>query len=108
MRKFLAIFLVASVCCLASAESLRSQTDLVFDLEKQADIYMFLSGLKSDLLFPFNVADLLLKEKDLARDQVDAAISLVKNHLQKVFDNLQPYLDKLQELSTGTRIQPQL
>jgi hypothetical protein len=108
MSKFLAIFLVASVNCLASAESLRSQTNLVLDREKQADIYMFLSGLKSDLLIPFNAIDLLLKEKDLAQDKVKALLSQTKDVLEKVYDDLKEYIDKLeQELSTGTRIQPQ-
>ncbi len=104
MSKFLAIFLVASVCCLASAESLGSQTDLVLDREQQVNIYIFLGGLRSDLIYPSVAVDMLL-DNDYDRDSVKALLSQTKDVLEKVDDDLKAYLDKL---SPGTRIQPQL
>jgi hypothetical protein len=111
MSKFLAIFLVASVCCLASAESLRNQTDLVLDREKQVNISMFLSDLKSNLLIPFNAIEYILRDPEWAQveESVKGVLSATKNHLENRCDYLKEYIDKLeQELSTGTRIQPQL
>ncbi len=113
MSKFLAIFLVASVCCLASAESLGSQTNLT-DLEKLMnfrekleEIHDFLGNLKRNLSTSFTSVNVLLHNKDLFRDEDYLLLSLAKENFQKIIDDLQPTYDTLEELLTGIEFQPQ-
>ncbi len=82
-------------------------TGTVLYNQQLSNVLIFLSGLKSDLLIPFNAIDLLLRDKDLSRDKVDKSLSLAKEYLHKIFDNLQPHYDTLTELTMGVRVKPQ-